>query len=288
MGTVTLVRRERPASSPRAVALHVHGRNDYFFQEHLAAAFESHGYVFLAVDMRRAGRSLRDGELPHHITDISELGHDITTAVTAVSEMHPHLPVVVHAHSTGGLAAAVWAAKGGHPSLAALVLNSPLFGVPMNWQVRLGMLAAPAVARLKSTVVVSNDGSTYAYHQHRDNGGRWEFDTAWKNPEGEPVTAGWISAVTGARRHLRPGATFPCPVLIAHSDATGPDSSANPHLDSQDTVVDVQAIKRVSAGLQGVTMLEVRGGVHDLSLSAPGPREEYFSTMFDWLEEVTT
>ena len=58
----TLVRHAGPASS-RAV-LYVHGWSDYFFQTHLAEAVESWGYDFYALDLRRYGRSLRDGSSP--------------------------------------------------------------------------------------------------------------------------------------------------------------------------------------------------------------------------------
>ena len=40
----------------RAV-LYLHGRNDYFFQTHLADAFLSAGYEFYALDLRTCGRA---------------------------------------------------------------------------------------------------------------------------------------------------------------------------------------------------------------------------------------
>src|SRR5690554_371152 len=115
LAPATLVRRIGRPEQIRGVALHVHGYNDYFFTTHVADALNEMGLAFYAVDMRRAGRSLAPGDKPHHITNIAELGDDITAAAAAaVADAgswagNDHLPLVVHAHSTGGLAAAIWA-----------------------------------------------------------------------------------------------------------------------------------------------------------------------------------
>ena len=46
-------------TSPRFVALYVHGRNDYFFQHELARNVAVWGGTFYALDLRKYGRSLR-------------------------------------------------------------------------------------------------------------------------------------------------------------------------------------------------------------------------------------
>ena len=51
--------------------LYVHGFTDYFFQEHLAEHFAAKGYQFYALDLRKCGRSLRDGQTPHYVTDLA-------------------------------------------------------------------------------------------------------------------------------------------------------------------------------------------------------------------------
>ena len=50
--------------------LYLHGWNDYFFQTHLADAFAALGFDFYALDLRRYGRSLRNGHLRGFITDL--------------------------------------------------------------------------------------------------------------------------------------------------------------------------------------------------------------------------
>lgn len=270
----------------RALVLHVHGRNDYFFQTHEADAFRDAGYDFAAVDMRRAGRSWRQGEDAHHVMSMAELGEDIETAIGVLVGDNSEIPVVIHAHSTGALAAASWAVHGGHPNLTAMVLNSPLFGIRLGWRERFGARIAPRLARRRPTLALANPPATYALYQHHSHGGRWDFDTTWKRPEGVPVTAGWIAAVGSAVRELRAGVTMPCPVLIARSDASGPERADNPLLDSQDTVVDVDATAELAQCIRGAELLTIPGGVHDLTLSAPEPRALYFEEVLAWLDTV--
>src|SRR5680860_1867760 len=68
---VTLVRPLRQPDRPRSAVLHVHGYNDYFFQDHLARAFTDAGHAFYAVDLARAGRSLRPGDTPVSYTHLT-------------------------------------------------------------------------------------------------------------------------------------------------------------------------------------------------------------------------
>ncbi|MEK8228945.1 hypothetical protein NKG05_27735 [Oerskovia sp. M15] len=83
---------DRSGAQPAGVFLHVHGYNDYFFQEHLARAVEDAGYVFFAVDLRAAGRSLRPGQVPHFVEDLREPATDLSVAVAVVRGLHPVCP----------------------------------------------------------------------------------------------------------------------------------------------------------------------------------------------------
>jgi alpha-beta hydrolase superfamily lysophospholipase len=60
----TLVRTTQAVDDNRPAVLYVHGFVDYFFQVHVAQEFEKAGFRFYALDLRRSGRSLRDGNLP--------------------------------------------------------------------------------------------------------------------------------------------------------------------------------------------------------------------------------
>ncbi|BDZ61124.1 hypothetical protein Lsed01_01672 [Demequina sediminis] len=286
VGAATLVRGPAP-SQPRAAVLHVHGYNDYFFQDHLAGFFAEEGLAFYAVDMRRAGRSLRAGDVPHFIADIAELGDDIDAAVAEVARLHPGLPVIVHAHSNGGLAAAIWAHDRPSPALAGLVLDSPFFAALTTRRQRAASYSVPALARARPYAVVARHESAYAHHLLSANGGRWDFDTDWKTPLGVPIRAAWLAAVRRAQSRVARGLAIEAPVLVARSHSTGPDVLDNPLLDAQDTVVDVRAIARHAHRLGArVDESVITGGVHELSLSSPVPRAAYLDAVRAWLPKV--
>jgi alpha-beta hydrolase superfamily lysophospholipase len=293
LGPATLVR-YRPSDgpgAPKAAVIHVHGYNDYFFQEHLARAFAAAGYAFYAVDLRAAGRSLRPDQIPHFVLDLREQASDIAAAARTVRALEPGLPLVVHAHSTGGLTASLWAhahrnAAGAHAGPDALVLDSPFLDLRApEWQRGIGTRVLDSVGRLASTAIVSDGPSRYAEHLHAANGGRWEFDTALKRPEGVPGRVGWFVAVRRGQARVAAGLEIASPVLLARSDSSGPDELDNPLLDAQDTVLDVQHMAALGPGLgHDVTELVVPGGVHDLALSARGPREAYLDGMLKWTD----
>ncbi|WP_225228329.1 alpha/beta fold hydrolase [Oerskovia rustica] len=270
----------------RGVFLHVHGYNDYFFQEHLARAVEDAGYAFFAVDLRGAGRSWRPGQVPHFVEDLREPATDLSVAVAAVRGLHPGLPVVVHAHSTSGLVASLWAhAHRRRRLVEALVLDSPFLDLNSSWLNRtIATRVLDAVGPWSPLAVLSAAPSAYAAHLLAANGGRWEFDPTLKRPEGLPVRAGWLRAVRQGQARLARGLDVACPVLVARSAASGPDDLDNPLLDAQDTVLDVAQVERLAPRIGAdVTVRAIEGGVHDLTLSADGPRRAYLDAVLGWL-----
>ncbi|MFV2142993.1 alpha/beta hydrolase [Isoptericola sp. G70] len=296
LGPATLVRRADGPAAPRGAVLHVHGYNDYFFQDHLAQALHEAGHVFYAVDLRRAGRSLlraaddagaEAGIPPHFTTSLQEFGGDLDAALAQVRAAEPGLPVAVHAHSTGALTTSMWSHARGPAGPDAVVLDSPFLDLAGSWlsrQVNTGVLGV--LGRLRPLAVVSTHPSIYATYQHVDNGGRWWFDTRLKKPEGQPARAAWLRAVRRAQLRLARGLDIACPVLVARSSASGPDSPDNPGLDRQDTVLDTRQISRLARRLgPDVTEVVVDGGVHDLALSADGPRQQYLEAVGRFLAE---
>lgn len=285
----TLVRSVAVPAAERlhGAVLHVHGFNDYFFQAHVAPEWEERGWAVHAVDLRGCGRSMRPGRLPHFVTDLTEYAADLSAAARAVLRESGARRLVVVGHSTGGLTAALWShalRRVGVPS--ALVLNSPWFDLNARWFHRVvSTRVLDVVGPLDPTRVVASGPSAYSHHLHVDHGGRWDYDLALKPSAGFPVRAGWLRAVRRGQARLAQGLRIPCPVLVLSSDASGPNRLDNPDLDRQDTVLDVAAIA-LRAPLLGpdVTYVPVPGGVHDLSLSAPGPRERYLATVLDWLD----
>ena len=291
LGPATLVRYPYPDDAPpaRAAVIHVHGYNDYFFQEHLARTFTAAGYAFYAVDLRAAGRSLHPDQIPHFVMDLREQATDIAAAARTVRALEPGLPLVLHAHSTGGLTGSLWAhahrnAAGADAGPDVLVLDSPFLDLwAPDWQRGIGTRVLDTVGRLAATAVVSDGPSRYAEHLLAANGGRWEFDTTLKRPEGLPRRVGWFVAVRRGQARVAAGLEIACPVLLARSASSGPDDLDNPLLDAQDTVLDVEQMAVLAPRLgHDVTELVVPGGVHDLTLSARGPREAYLDGMVKW------
>jgi alpha-beta hydrolase superfamily lysophospholipase len=293
VGEATLVRSVASPPGARAAFLHVHGYNDYFFQDHLARAVVDAGYAFYAVDLRHAGRSLRPDVIPHFVTDLGDYHPDLDAAVHAVRALEPGLPLVVHAHSTGGLTTSLWAhARRSEPSLApdVLVLNSPFLDLAGAWPWRsVSARLVEVLGRRRPLAVLSTSASMYATYQLRTNGGRWSFDTTLKRPEGVPARAGWLRAVLHGQAALAGGLAIACPVLLARSATSGRDSADNPLLDAQDTILDVARMAR-RAPLLGdrVDQLVVDGAVHDLALSADGPRTAYLRGMLSWTDSKLT
>lgn len=282
-----LVRLDRQPERLRGLILHVHGYNDYFFQEHLAHFFRTEGFAFYAVEMRGAGRAMEARALPHYMDDISEPGDDIETAARALEALHPGAPLIVHAHSTGGLSAVIWAADRAVPALRGLILNSPLFGRREKGFKKHGAFLLPLLRRVAPRMIVSHRGSVYSQHLHVNGDGRWEFDTELKSPRGVPARAAWAAAVRRAQHRLSRGLHLEIPVLVARSAQTGPEDHANPDLGRQDIVVDVNAIARLAPRIgPRVTELVVQDGLHDLCLSDPEPRERFLAGVKAWLDEV--
>ncbi len=286
----TVTQASAPAGHPGArspAVLYVHGYNDYFFQTHLAQAWAAHGYSFYALDLRRCGRSLRPWQTPHFTTDLLEYSPELTAAARLLTGELGHDRLVVNAHSTGGLTVCLWlnnvrAAR----RVDAVVLTSPWFDLNASWFHRVLSTRFLDVAPLDPRRVVDSGPSPYSFHLHTDHGGRWTYDLSLKPPAGYPVRAGWLRAVRRAQAALAGGFRLTQPVLVCTSAASGPNTWDNPDLDAQDTILDVDQIAARAPRLgPDVTLVRIPGGVHDLALSAPGPREHFFQVVFDWLGE---
>ena len=274
----------------RTAVLHVHGFNDYFFQRHVAERLAAEGYAFYALDLRRCGRSLRPGQSAHYVADLRDLVPDLTAAARLIRVEAGHPRLVVLAHSTGGLVAALWAhSLRSAGVIDALVLNSPWFDLNARWFHRVvSTRVLDAVSPLDPMRVVASGHSAYSHHLHVSNGGRWDYDLSLKSPEGSPVRAGWLRAIRRGQARLALGLDVRAPVLVTASGASGPNRPDNPDLDAQDTVLDVrQIVDRAPLLGKDVTVVQIPGGVHDLSLSAEGPREEWFRVVLDWLAALS-
>jgi alpha-beta hydrolase superfamily lysophospholipase len=279
--TATLVRRG-PARRPHAV-LYIHGWNEYFFQDHLAAAWERLGYDFYAIDLHRYGRSLHGEELPGYIASVTDYDGELDAAVDLIAQDHPH--IVLNGHSTGGLTAALWAA--GRPGrLVGLALNSPWLDLQGSLTTR--TLVPPLAKGLSTTAPtmelprVEND--IYIRSLHRAFSGEWSFDLALKRPASTPLRPGWLGAIVRAQDRVARGLAIDVPILaVLSARSTVPKQRDEPDVSRTDTVLDVD---RVAARLPKlgwhVTLVRLDGALHDVCLSAAPVRDRYFDELRRW------
>jgi alpha-beta hydrolase superfamily lysophospholipase len=284
----TLVRRMASAPTDRAV-LYLHGFIDYFFQAHLAEEFNAHDYNFYALDLRKYGRSMEGARHPSCCRNVREYYPDITAALKIMAEEDGNTFVVLNGHSNGGLIASLYAAEGSRRGdIKALVLNSPFFdfNVPPAAKIVSGIIARFGklipFASIKGGV-----SELYPMSIHKDYHGEWDFDLRLKPVKGFPAYLGWIRATRSAQARVRRGLEIACPVLVMYSDRSVYGKEWSEEFHRGDAVLNVADIREGARHLgPNVTEVEIKGGMHDLTLSQKGVREHAFTEMFDWLAGI--
>lgn len=293
----TLVRKTGSGSaepSMHSAVLYVHGFTDYFFQRDLADFFTRHGYAFYALDLRKCGRSRRDGQTAHYISDLAMYDHELSEAMSIISADTGGVPVVLAAHSTGGLILPLWLdahrrkSAGNRPArhVSGLILNSPWFDLQgpaylRSWGTALIRLVAQ-VAPLREIPLPSS--GAYGQSLHVDAYGEWEYDLSFKPLQGCPVTFGWLNAVRRGHARLHRGLEVGVPSLVLHSSSSHFARTWRPEVDTADAVLDVRQIARWAGCLGGnVTCLPVRGGRHDVFLSQAPARQLAYDLTDEWL-----
>lgn len=279
----TLVHRPAPEPTGRAV-LHVHGFADYFFQTGAADFWCERGYDFYALDLRKYGRSLRPHQTPNFVADLGTYYEELDRAFAAVRETHEH--VVLSAHSTGGLSVPLWATDR-RLEVAGMVLNSPwldMHGDPLTRHLAMPLLHRVGAYRAK-LVVPRKVSGLYARSLHVEHEGEWPFDLAWKPLQSWPVYAGWIRAIRSGQARIAAGIDVPAPVLVLSSARSGhPRSIDDPDVFRTDIVLDVEQIRRRATMLgRHVTLAQVDGAMHDVTLSRPPVRKIVFDEVARFL-----
>jgi alpha-beta hydrolase superfamily lysophospholipase len=282
----TLVRRRAEVESRRAV-LYVHGFTDYFFQTHLADHFIAQGRHFYALDLRKYGRSLLPHQTPGLVRSVTDYFPEIDEAVRIAREVDGVEELVIDAHSTGGLVAALWADRvRGRGLIDGLILNSPFLdlNVPAFQRVAADALKG-LLARLPARAVLPVTISTaYGASLHRTLNGEWDYDLGWKPLRGFPVHAVWLAAIRRAHRRLQAGLAVDVPVLVLCSSTGLRVRDFVPESSAADVVLDPEHIARWSTRIgPHITCVRVRGGLHDLVLSPEPVRGQVFAEMDRWM-----
>ncbi len=292
--SATLIRRGEPAAAAHAV-LAVHGYTDYFFNTALADHFADRGFAFYAVDLRKCGRSRRDGQTPHFTTDLAAYHSELDAALAVIGEQTHSARVLVYGHSAGGLIVSLWLdrlrRRGGIPraGLGGLVLNSPWLDLHgsavLRWPVTstaIGALARVAKLRVARATGVGGYGASL----HRDYDGEFEYNLQWKPVGGFPITFGWLHAMRRGHAQLHRGLDVGVPNLILRSDHSVCEITDPIALQCGDAVLDVTQIARW-AGCIGnrTTIIPVPDAKHDVFLSMPQPRQVAYRQLDVWLTD---
>ena len=287
-----LARREpRDGEVARGAVLYVHGFTDYFFQTALADFFAQRGLAFYALDHRKSGRARRPGHTAHYVSDLKLYDDELERSLAIIADAHPGLPVVLAAHSTGGLIAALWLdrrrAAGRVAPVAGLVLNSPWFDLQGKPALRGPVTQALRVlSKAQPFRAIKGMPGVYGQTLHASGTGEWDYDLALKPLEGFPVTMGWLNAVRRGHARLHRGLDVGVPSLVlrsAKSDFSGRYTELS---DNADTVLDVTQIARWSGCLGSeTTVTPIEGARHDVFLSLAAPRERAYAAVDAWLSQ---
>ncbi|MBC9732859.1 alpha/beta hydrolase [Nocardioides marmotae] len=288
-----LVRRDvRPGEEVRGAVLYVHGFSDYFFQTELADFHAARGLAFYGLDLRKSGRARRPGQTAHYVSDLEQYDAELERAMGLIAADHgPDTPVVVVAHSTGGLVTPLWLDRrrraGRTAPVAGLVLNSPWFDLQGS-----ALLRGPGTQVLRALAMVAPlrsldlpASTVYGDSLHTSVRGEWDYDLVLKPLEGFPVTVGWLNAVRRGHAQLHRGLEVGVPALVLRSDRTHYSREHTDLSDRADTVLDVRQIARWSGCLGGeTTVVPIAGARHDVFLSLPAPRAAAYDVLGEWLD----
>lgn len=270
--------------SKRAI-LYVHGYNDYFFNRELGNECVSHGYNFYAVDLRRYGRSLMEGQHRFEARSMREYFPDIDSAMVEISRQGVS-EIVLMGHSTGGLITSYYLHCNPQAPVKALVLNSPFLDWNQGWLER--FIPIVSWLGLLDPDMTIRQGASTAYSESLLAGehGRWHYNTQWKMPVSPDVTAGWVRAITLAQWAVRLPPRIRVPILLMYSARSVEGGEWTPEHNEADGVLDVHDIARFGGYLgTDVTKVKVEGGLHDLVLSRPGVARGVYRKIFSWLDK---
>lgn len=271
--------------------LYIHGWSDYFFNKRFARFWTSRGARFFALDLRKYGRSLREGQTAGYIVDLAQYDEDIAAALAEMG----HSPegrvsdrrLVLVGHSTGGLTLSLWADR--HPDAAdALILNSPWL------ELQLAGFAREAIAPLLGLQARWNpheigpqlDAGFYSRAQKEveDPADPIEINLAWRPAQTMPVAAGWLKAVVDGHRRVAEGLSIQVPVCVLLSARTAVPARWSEELTSADTVLVVDEIARAALKIGStVTIERIDGALHDVFLSRHEAREDAYARLGRWV-----
>jgi len=267
--------------------LYVHGWSDYFFQKRLARFWTARGARFFALDLRKYGRSLRPGQTPGGIADLTAYDEDIAAALEAMAEeIDAPRRLVLVGHSTGGLVLSLWASR--HPGSAeAVILNSPW----LEFQLGAVRQAISPVIELgarwwphDAAPQVDLGFYTRAQAEVVDPDDRMEVNLDWRPERTMAVYPGWLKAVLDGHAKVAAGLAIDAPVCVLLSARSAAPTRWSEELTRADTVLVVDDIAARALKLGGsVTVERIDGALHDVFLSRKAARDDAYARLERWV-----
>ncbi|MDF2558863.1 MAG: alpha/beta hydrolase [Microbacterium sp.] len=270
--------------------LYVHGWSDYFFQKRLARFWTSRGARFFALDLRKYGRSLRDGQTPGYVADLATYDEDIEAALDAMGRgtggAESSRRLVLLGHSTGGLTLSLWASR--HPGAAdAVILNSPW----LEFQFAPARAAIAPMVELQARIrpmeaapQVDLGFYTRAQLEVADPDDPMEVNALWRPAQTMAVYAGWLHAILSGHRTVAAGLSITAPVCVLLSARFVPPTRWSEELTAADSVLVVDDIARAALRLgPSVTVERIDGALHDVFLSRHDAREDAYRRLERWV-----
>lgn len=279
--------------------LYVHGWSDYFFQKQLARFFTSRGARFYALDLRKYGRSLREGQTFGYVEHLDEYDAEIAASVAIIrgksaseadqiAALASERKLVLFGHSTGGLVLSLWADR--HRGIAdALLLNSPWLELQITGAARRAiapMISLQAWFSPRDVAMPQLDLGFYTLAQ-RANCSPEELaavNLAWRPEHTMPIRAGWLRAVIAGHERISAGIDVGVPSCVLLSAKFEFALNWNDNMLAADTVLEVDEVAKAALKLgTSVTVERIPGALHDVFLSAPDARADAFSRARRWL-----
>lgn len=292
----TLIQGAKPSLSARLFGqlrdtdvLFIPGWSDHFFQREVAEFWRSRGARFLALEPRRTGRSLREGQTPGFFDRLETYDEEIERALTVLGHgsgaPKSKRRLIIFAHSQGGLVSSYWASR--HPGrIDALILNSPWLELQTKEVGRLVLTPfVSLIGRLHPrTALGTVDPGFYVRSLSKEFYGEWEFDPRLRPERSYPVSAAWLQAIIRGHEAVAAGLGLTIPVMVLMSDKSTFSPVWNDRMMHSDIVLDVDAIAKRSLDLGDcTTIVRVAGALHDVFLSRKPVREAAFAQMDHWL-----
>lgn len=279
----TVIRKLATAPSHKAI-LYVHGFSDYFLQKEMAQMFVDHGYNFYAIDLRKYGRSLLEGQRLFQVRDLHEYFPDIDSAVEIISADGTE-SIALLGHSTGGLTTSLYMSEKPSPLIKALMLNSPFLDWNMpTFMKKVIIPIASSFGRVFPNVKIHQEPDAgYANTLSAHHQGEWHYREDWKPDVLPDPDLGWIRAIYQGQKQLR-RQSVKVPALLMHSSCSVKKGVSKKSYFHADAILDVETISYYGTRLgNDVTEVTFQDGLHDLVLSKKIIREQVYETMLSWL-----